>query len=95
MRAAKKALAIAEKEITSGNWDMMILDEINYAVNFGLISEQELAELLAKRPGNLHLVCTGRNAPDVLLQQADLITEMKKIRHPFESGIKAQKGIEF
>lgn len=95
LRAAKRALAIAEKEITSGNWDMIILDEINYAVNFGLISEQELAELLAKRPGNLHLVCTGRNAPDVLLQQADLITEMKKIRHPFESGIKAQKGIEF
>lgn len=95
LQAAKKALAVAEKEITSGSWDMMILDEINYAVNFGLISEQELAELLAKRPGNLHLVCTGRNAPDVLLQQADLITEMKKIRHPFESGIKAQKGIEF
>lgn len=95
LAAAKKALQLAETEITSGKWDMVILDEINYAVKFGLISEQELADLLAKRPQNLHLVCTGRDAPAVLLEQADLITEMKSHRHPFESGIKAQKGIEF
>ena len=86
---------MAEQEITSGRWDMVILDEINYAVKFGLIAEQELGALLERRPMNLHLVCTGRDACPLLLERADLITEMRGLCHPFESGIKAQKGIEF
>ena len=61
-RAAREALTMAEREITSGRWDMVILDEINYAVKFGLITEQELGALLERRPKNLHLVCTGRDA---------------------------------
>lgn len=93
--AALEALQMAGREIVSGRWDMVILDEINYAVRFGLIAEEELAALLARRPQDLHLVCTGRDACPVLLKQADLITEMRGLRHPFESGIKAQKGIEF
>ena len=92
-RAAREALTMAERELTSGRWDMVILDEINYAVKFGLITEQALGALLERRPMNLHLVCTGRDACPLLLERADLITEMRGLRHPFESGIKAQKGI--
>lgn len=62
-RAAREALTMAEQEITSGRWDMVILDEINYAVKFGLIAEQELGALLERRSKNLHLVCTGRATP--------------------------------
>ena len=93
--AALEALQMAEQEITGGRWDMVVLDEINYAVKFGLITEQELGALLERRPKGLHLVCTGRDACPLLLERADLITEMRGLRHPFESGIKAQKGIEF
>ena len=67
LRAAREALTMAEREITSGRWDMVILDEINYAVKFGLITEQELGALLERRPMKLHLVCTGRDACPLLL----------------------------
>ena len=93
--AAAAALQQAREEIQSSRWDMVILDEINYAVKFGLITEQELGALLERCPKNLHLVCTGRDACPLLLERADLITEMRGLCHPFESGIKAQKGIEF
>ncbi len=93
--AAQKGLALAEKEIKGGDWDLIILDEINYAVKFGLISEEELLELVDKRPSALHLVCTGRDALPSLVERADLVTEMHLIKHPYQRGIKAQKGIEF
>ena len=95
IRAAHEALKEAEAEITSGNWDLVILDEINYAVKFGLLEEQEIVELLKKKPAGLHVVLTGRDARPDIIEQADLVTEMKLIRHPFQKGIKAQKGIEF
>ncbi len=74
---------------------MVILDEINYAVKFGLISEEDLLSLLDLRPPSLHLVFTGRDALPSLVNRADLVTEMKLVKHPFQQGIKAQKGIEF
>ena len=95
IKAAHEALKEAEAEITSGNWDLVILDEINYAVKFGLLEEQEIVELLKKKPAGLHVVLTGRDARPDIIEQADLVTEMKLIRHPFQKGIKAQKGIEF
>jgi len=73
----------------------VILDEINYAVKFGLISEEDMLSLLAHRPESLHLVLTGRDALPSLIDRADLVTEMKAVKHPFQQGIKAQKGIEF
>lgn len=93
--AAQQALADAKTEILSGNWDMIILDEINYAVKFGLISWEEVAGLLAIKPPLLHLVLTGRDAHPEIIDRADLVTEMKEIKHPYKKGIKAQKGIEF
>ena len=74
---------------------MIILDEINYAVDFGLIPLESVLDLINEKPAPLHLVLTGRNAKNELIDRADLVTEMTEIKHPFQQGIKAQKGIEF
>ena len=92
---ARTALQEALTEMTSGQWDMIILDEINYALNFGLLEEQEVLELLSQKPTDLHLVLTGRHALPAIIDCADLVTEMRLIKHPFQKGIRAQKGIEF
>ena len=92
---ARTALQEALTEMTSGQWDLIILDEINYALNFGLLEEQEVLELLSQKPTELHLVLTGRHALPAIIDCADLVTEMRLIKHPFQKGIRAQKGIEF
>lgn len=92
---ALSALEKARAEILSDAWDLIILDEINYAVKFGLISEAEMLALTEIRPPTLHLVLTGRDATPKLIEIADLVTEMKLVKHPFQRGITAQRGIEF
>ena len=92
---ARAALDTAKQEILSGARDLIILDEINYAAKFGLLGEEEILELVKIRPPQLHLVFTGRAAPPALIDVADLVTEMKLIKHPFQKGIAAQPGIEF
>lgn len=94
-KKAQAALQEAASEMTSGQWDMIVLDEINYALKFGLLEEQEVLELLSQKPTDLHLVLTGRDALPAVIDRADLVTEMKLIKHPFQKGIRAQKGIEF
>jgi cob(I)alamin adenosyltransferase len=94
-QAAAEALKQAEQAITSGDWDLIILDEINYAIKFGLITESDALHLLEVRPPELHLVLTGRDVRPALIERADLVTEMKLIKHPYQQGIKAQQGIEF
>ena len=71
------------------------MDEINYAVKFGLVETNEVLQLLEKKPQSLHLVLTGRDAQPEIVEAADLVTEMRLVKHPFQKGIKAQKGIEF
>lgn len=93
--AAAEAFREAKHEISSGNWDLIILDEINYAIKYGLVSADEALELAAAKPASLHLVFTGRDAHDAIIAKADLVTEMKEIKHPYKQGIKAQKGVEF
>lgn len=93
--AAEHALQDAKMEIMSGKWDMIILDEINYAIKFGLVACEAVVELLATKPPLLHLVLTGRDARPEIIECADLVTEMREIKHPYKQGIKAQKGIEF
>ena len=93
--AAQAALREARRAFESNKYDLIILDEINYAVKFELISVNDVKELLSYRPKNLHVVLTGREAQADILDMADLVTEMKLIKHPFQKGIKAQKGIEF
>ena len=86
---------MAVDELQSDAWDMVILDEFNYAYSFGFIQADELEALLSVRPAHTHLIFTGRNASEELIERADLVTEMRLIKHPFQKGIKAQKGIEF
>lgn len=74
---------------------MIILDEINYAIKFGLISLDSVLALINTKPPTVHLVLTGRDANPAIIDKADLVTEMKEIKHPYKKGIKAQKGIEF
>jgi cob(I)alamin adenosyltransferase len=93
--AGREALSEARKEIADGRWDMIILDEIIYGLGAGLINSEELLGLIDIKPDRLHLVFTGRNAEQALIDRADLVTEMKEIKHPFMQGIRAQKGVEF
>jgi cob(I)alamin adenosyltransferase len=74
---------------------MIILDEINYVISYGLLPVEEMLTLLEKKPKRLHLILTGRDAHKKIIEKSDLVTEMKEIKHPFSKGVKAQKGIEF
>lgn len=93
--AAEEAYMAASQEIEDGPWDMIVLDEINYAVTADLVKIEDVLALLDKKPESLHLVLTGRNARPELIERADLVTEMTELKHPYKQGIKAQKGIEF
>jgi cob(I)alamin adenosyltransferase len=93
---AKQGWHLAQAKITSGDYDLVVLDEFTYPMHFGWLETHEIIDWLrTKKPPELHLVITGRYAPDLLLDYADLVTEMVKIKHPFDQGRKGQKGIEF
>ena len=95
VRLAEEAWKAAVEAMHSGRYDMIILDEINYAVHYGMLSLAQVLADLAGRPGPLHVICTGRNANDQLIEAADLVSEIREIKHPFEKGILAQRGIEY
>ena len=85
-----------KETILKGDEDIIILDEFTYAMHYGWVSVAEVVETLKQRPGTLHVIITGRYAPQDLIDFADLVTEMRMIKHPYETqGIKAQQGIEF
>jgi cob(I)alamin adenosyltransferase len=92
---ANKALSKAEELIEKGNYDVLILDEINVAIDFKLIPLKRVVELVDKKPGNLELVLTGRNCPEQLIERADLVSSVDEVKHPYRRGLKARKGIDF
>jgi cob(I)alamin adenosyltransferase len=93
---ARHGWAMAQERIASGQYDVVVLDEITYAFNYGWIDlDEALTWLEANKPPMMHLIITGRNAPDALIEYADLVTEMREIKHPYNQGVKAQPGIEF
>ncbi len=94
MKAAKKTLESAREQIHSGKYDIVVLDEINIALDKKLLTVREVTNLIGQKPPHVHLVLTGRNAPKKLIQLADLVSEVKEIKHAFNKGIAAQKGIE-
>ena len=94
-KAAEDGLALARREIESGHWDMVILDEINNAVHLNLVSKEAVLDLLHLMPNASHLVLTGRAAPQEFVDAADLVTEMRDVKHPYEKGIKAKRGLEY
>ena len=93
--AARRGIAEATEAITAPGIDVLVLDEILGALNAGFVTTDELLALIARRPLERHLVLTGRNAPAALVEVADLVTEMRLVKHPYERGIPAQRGVEF
>ena len=92
---AAEAVRICREKIFSEKYDVIILDEVNYAITLGLIDVQEIIKIIKEKPSDLDLVLTGRDVKEEIVELADLVTEMKEIKHPFKSGIKAKKGIDF
>jgi cob(I)alamin adenosyltransferase len=95
IRAAQVALGRAREEMLSGKYDILILDELNVALKLNLVKLEEVIDLIRSKPEKLHLVITGRNAHEQVIEAADLVTEMREIKHPFQKGILAQRGIDF
>lgn len=96
IRCARNGWELAQEKIVSGDYDLIVLDEFTYPLNFGWLDTAEVISWLKMhKPPELHLVITGRNAPEALIEYADLVTEMNVVKHPYDQGIKAQPGIEF
>ena len=95
VKAANDTLAISKEKMMSGKFDVVILDEINYAVQLELLKLGDVIDMIKSKPAELDLVLTGNHAAKEVIELADLVTEMKEIKHPFKSGIKAKKGIDF
>ena len=93
-RTAQEALVQAEELLTSGEFDLFICDEINGAVGFGLIDVEQVLELISRKPEKTELVLTGRNADERVIEAADLVTEMREIKHYYKAGVPARIGIE-
>jgi cob(I)alamin adenosyltransferase len=85
----------ASDAILSGEWDLIVLDEINYAIGYKMLDAEAVADVLRRKPEMLHIILTGRNAHPVLVELADTVTEMREVKHAYQKGILAQRGIEF
>ncbi len=95
IRLVEEAWKEARHAIYSGEWDMVVLDEINYAINYGMLDPVIVAEALRDRPPMVHVILTGRNAHPLLVELADTVTEMREVKHAYQKGILAQRGIEY
>ena len=94
-KAAEEGIAFAIEKIKSEKFQLVVLDELNIAADLGLIKKDDVLAVIDACSEKQHLVITGRNAPDYLVERADLVTEMKEIKHPYQQGILAQKGIDW
>jgi cob(I)alamin adenosyltransferase len=94
-KAAQEAVVLAKEKLSSGIYNVMILDEINYAVKLNLISVQNVLDIIKIKPDKTTLILTGNYAAAEVIAAADLVTEMKEIKHPYKLGIKAKKGIDY
>jgi cob(I)alamin adenosyltransferase len=95
IRMVEAAWAEAAEAILSGGWDLVVLDEINYAIGYKMLAPEAVAEVLRRKPEMVHVVLTGRNAHPLLVELADTVTEMREVKHAYQRGILAQRGIEF
>lgn len=92
---ARRGLELAREALSSGSYHLVILDEINVAVDYGLLDVQEVLEVIRNRHEDTEVVLTGRYAPEEFIQEADLVTEMREVKHPYQRGVKAREGIEY
>ncbi len=95
IRMVEEAWAEAREAINSGAWDLVILDEINYAISYKMLDPEVVAETLRAKPEMVHVILTGRNAHPLLVELADTVTEMREVKHAYQKGILAQRGIEY
>ena len=95
VKLAEEALSLAENIVKNGDYDVIIMDEVNVAVSLGLIKLERVLNLMQNKPKNVELVLTGRYAADEVIREAQVVTEMKEIKHPFSKGLKARKGIDY
>ena len=95
IRQAKLAMEAAREATLSGKYDLVVMDEVNVAVEYKLIELDDVIDLVCQKPENVELILTGRYADNKLIEMADLVTEMVKVKHPFDKGINARKGIEY
>lgn len=91
---ARRAWQIARQVLGDPQWDLVVLDEINNTIHLGLVTVEELLTALGQRPSGMEVICTGRHAPPALVAYADLVTEMRAVKHPYERGVRARQGIE-
>jgi cob(I)alamin adenosyltransferase len=92
---AREAWDVVKARIMDPDWDMVVADELNIVLRYDYLPTDEVVEAIMARPEGKHVIVTGRNAPQALIDAADLVTEMTQVKHPFRSGVKAQAGIEF
>ncbi len=95
IRLVEQAWEFARVKIQSGEFDLVILDEINYALSYKMLDAAEVVEALKQKPPMVHVILTGRNAHPAIIECADLVTEMREVKHPYQKGIQAQLGIEY
>ena len=95
LRMVEEAWEEAAEAVGSGEWDLVVLDEINYAIGYKMLDPEKVAEVLRAKPEMVHVILTGRNAHPVLVELADTVTEMREVKHAYQKGILAQRGIEF
>ncbi len=95
VRMVEEAWAESERAIMSGEWDLVILDEINYAISYHMLDALKVVEVLKRKPEMVHVILTGRNAHPAIVELADTVTEMRQVKHAYEKGVQAQRGIEY
>jgi cob(I)alamin adenosyltransferase len=95
IRMSEQAWEFAREQIHGEKYDLVVLDEINYVISYKMLDADIVVDALVKRPEPIHVICTGRNAHPKLVEAADLVTEMREIKHPYTKGILAQRGIDY
>ena len=95
VRKVEEAWNFAVERILHGEYDLIILDEVNYALSYKMLEPEKILEVLRQKPPMLHVILTGRNAHPKIVEAADLVTEMREVKHPYQKGIEAQRGIEY
>ncbi|HYV02583.1 MAG TPA: cob(I)yrinic acid a,c-diamide adenosyltransferase, partial [Actinomycetota bacterium] len=92
---ARGAWEAARDRISSGDYDLVVLDEVTYPMNWGWIATDDVTRAIRGRPAHVSVIATGRDAPEALIEAADTVTEMRKVRHAYDRGVRARRGIDF
>jgi len=95
VKMVEEAWNESREAILSGKWDLVVLDEINYAISYGMLDPAKVVEALKQKPEMVHVILTGRNAHPTIVEVADTVTEMRQVKHAYEKGVEAQRGIEY